>query len=234
MGPGVASAPLSSTALAGGAGALESCSATSSTVPSDTPEGVWLLGDIPLCLKKALPGSLWCYRREWATGNISREFCRLSSADQPSLYSPKPSDLWVFPGPACECWGAQVKVFPGLRQLWGDAHHEQLCPGWRAHRVSLQDPSSWGNQHRDPPHCPLLRYHTAPGLVLLGDRAGGARAGSALLQPCQGSSCCVRAPQVVLQLLLNLANVGRKSQGWILFKGFFSPTGLPGGSAGRV
>lgn len=120
------------------------------------------------------------------------EFCRLSSAGQPRLYSPKTSDLWVFPGPACAVLEHQVKVLPWVRQLWGDAHHEQLCPGWKTARVSLQDEFplfQHRNQHRALSHCPLLWAHTAPGLVLLGGRTGGARAGSALLQLCQESSC---------------------------------------------
>lgn len=115
------------------------------------------------------------------------------------------------------CWDAQVKVLPWVRQLWGDAHHGQgrssCAVGW-GHAVSpCRMLPAWEVDAEVSPTAICSGITAAPGLVLVGGRTGGARAGAALLRLCQGScaragSCRYRqlwvcAPQAVLQLLLN-------------------------------
>lgn len=116
-----------------------------------------------------------------------------------------------------KCWDAQVKVLLWVRQLWGDAHHGQgrssCALGW-GHAVSpCRMLPAWEVNTEVSPTAICSGITAAPGLVLVGGRTGGARAGTALLRLCQGSraragSCRYRqlwvcAPQAVLQLLLN-------------------------------
>lgn len=42
----------------------------------------------------------------------NREFRRLRSADQPGLYFPKISDLWISPDPTCEVLGCPGEGAP--------------------------------------------------------------------------------------------------------------------------
>lgn len=100
-------------------------------------------------------------------------------------------------------------------------------------RVSLQDASSLGGQHRSLSHCHLFWNHGCPGACPGGRQNWGCQGWHcpALAVPGELCSCWVVQVPPALGLCPTgcsaaaVEHGGRKSQGWLLFRGSSAPQG---------